>query len=185
VRRAATTFAITLAVAGTAFAQVPGAPESNRGAFALDAMVAPTAGFGFGYYVTDGLSIRPWLGLGYSSYGFAANLGAQLRYEFGTGWTVSPYVSGSALYTHNPTVNVVEPGRSGGTGQFAYPSDGAQFGAGAGARLRLSSSLSLFGEGRVLYATFPINALEQGWSSFNLNDRARGEFVFGLSYLMH
>ena len=51
-RRAATAFAITLAVSGTASAEVPGSPPSNRGAFALDAMVAPTTGFGFGYYVT-------------------------------------------------------------------------------------------------------------------------------------
>jgi len=186
VRRAALAFAITLAVAPAALAQVPGGPVSDQGAFAIDAMVAPTTGFGFGYYVTDGLSLRPWLGLGYDSYGFYASLGAQVRYEFGAGSTVAPFVSGSALYSHSPSATIVEPGRAGGASpQVTYQGDGAQFGAGAGLRVRLSSSFSLFGEGRVLYATYPINALEQGWSSFDMGDRTRGELVFGLSYLLH
>ena len=45
--------ALALAAAGPVLAQ------SNRGAFGLDAMVAPTTSFGFGYYITDGLSLRP------------------------------------------------------------------------------------------------------------------------------
>ena len=56
---------------------------------------------------------------------------------------------------------------------------------GAGLRFQLSRSFSLFGEGRVLYATFPITRSEQGWSSFDMGDRTRGELVFGLSYLFH
>jgi hypothetical protein len=185
VRRVATAFAITLAVAGTALAQVPGGPESNRGAFAIDAMVAPTTGFGFGYYVTDGLSLRPFVGLGYDGYGFYANLGAQARYEFGAGSTVAPFVSASALYSHTPSAVIAEPGTGGAGRQVVYQGDGAQFGAGAGLRFQLSRSFSLFGEGRVLYATYPINSLSQGWSSFDMGDRTRGELVFGLTYLMH
>jgi hypothetical protein len=185
VRRAATAFAITLAVAGTASAQVPGSPSSNRGAFALDAMVAPTTGFGFGYYVTDGLSLRPWLGIGYDGYGFYANLGAQLRYEFGAGSTVAPFLSASALYSHTPSAAIAEPGTGGAGRQVVYQGDGAQFGVGAGLRFQLSRSFSLFSEGRVLYATYPTSALEQGWSSFDMGDRTRGELVFGLTYLMH
>jgi hypothetical protein len=185
VRRAATAFAIMWAVAPTAFAQVPAGPASNRGAFALDAMVAPTTGFGFGYYVTEGLSLRPWLGLGYDGYGFYANLGTQLRYEFGAGSTVAPFLSASALYSHTPSAAIAEPGTGGASRQVVYQGDGAQFGAGAGLRVQLSRSFSLFGEGRVLYATYPISALEQGWSSFDMGDRTRGELVFGLTYLMH
>ena len=37
----------------------------------------------------------------------------------------------------------------------------------------------------MLYATYPINSLSQGWSSFDMGDRTRGELVFGLTYLMH
>ena len=93
-RTAALALGLTLALSGPARAQ------SSRGAFAVDAMVAPTTGLGFAYYMTDGLSLRPWLGLGYSDYqGFFANVGAQLRYEFGSGWTVSPYLSASAQYS--------------------------------------------------------------------------------------
>jgi hypothetical protein len=124
VSRAATAFAITLALAGTASAQIPGTPTSNRGAFALDAMVAPTTGFGFGYYVTDGLSLRPWVGLGYDGYGFSASLGAQVRYEFGAGSTVAPFLSASALYSHTPSAAIVEPGTGGASRQMAYQGDG-------------------------------------------------------------
>jgi hypothetical protein len=148
-------------------------------------MVAPTTGFGFGYYVTDGLSLRPWLGLGYDGYGFYANLGAQLRYEFGAGSTVAPFLSASALYSHTPSAAIAEPGTGGAGRQVVYQGDGAQFGAGAGLRFQLSRSFSLFSEGRVLYATYPTSALEQGWSSFDMGDRTRGELVFGLTYLLH
>ena len=70
-------------------------------------MVAPTTGLGFAYYVTDGLSLRPWVGLGYSDYsGVFANVGAQLRWEITADSRWSPYVSASALYSHNGAVSV-------------------------------------------------------------------------------
>ena len=104
-RTTALALGLTLGLAGPCLAQ------SNRGAYAVDAMIAPTTGLGFAYYVTDGLSLRPWLGLGYSDYqGFFANVGAQLRYEFGTGWTVSPYLSASAQYSHSEASGIVTPG---------------------------------------------------------------------------
>ncbi len=166
----------------------PSLAQSNRGAFAVDAMVAPTTGLGFAYYVTDGLSLRPWLGLGYSDYqGFFANVGAQLRYEFGAGWTVSPYLSASAQYSHSEASAIVTPGPYGSQGgsQVAFDGSGGQFGAGAGLRFRVASSLSLFAEGRVLHATYPIGELKRGWSTFDIDDRTRGEVVLGVSYLFH
>jgi hypothetical protein len=179
-RTTALALGLTLGMASPSLAQ------SNRGAFALDAMVAPTTGLGFAYYVTDGLSLRPWLGLGYSDYeGFFANVGAQLRYEFGSGWTVSPYLSASAQYTHSDAAVMVEPGRAGapGSNQLAVQGNGGQFGAGAGLRYRVASELSLFAEGRLLYATYPIGELQRGWSTFDISDRAYGEVVLGVSYL--
>ena len=156
-RRAATAFAITLALAETAFAQIPGSRPSNQGSFAIDAMVAPTTGFGFGYYVTDGLSLRPWLGLGYSDYGgFFANVGAQLQYEFGRG-PVSPYLSGSAMYSHGGSgTYYAQPGRPGDpTAQpVGYSSRRGEFGAGAGVRFRVARSFSFFAEGRAIYTTY-------------------------------
>jgi hypothetical protein len=180
VRTTAVALGLALAVSSPALAQ------SNRGAFAVDGMIAPTTGFGLGYYVTDGLSLRPWLGLGYSGYqGFFANLGAQLRYELATGWTVSPYLSASAQYSHTGSAAIAEPVRGGSPGgrQVAFQGDGGQFGGGAGLRVRVASSLSLFAEGRVLYSTYPIGQLRQGWTAFDLGDRTRGEVVLGASYL--
>ena len=166
----------------------PALAQSNRGAFAVDGLIAPTTGFGFGYYMTDGLSLRPWLGLGYSGYqGFFANVGAQLRYELASGWTVSPYLSASAQYSYSGSAASAQPARPGSPGspQLVVQGSGGQFGAGAGLRFRVAQSVSLFAEGRVLHATYPIGQLRQGWSAFDINERTRGEVVLGASYLFH
>ena len=185
-RRTVVLLGLATAIASPAFAQ------SNRGTFGLDGFVAPTTGLGFSYYVTDGLSLRPWLGLGYSDYsGFYANVGAELRYEFGTG-DLSPYLSGVAVYSHNGSVTT---GDAYGTGSGSYRPPGAtydptavandlgQFGAGAGLRYRISSSLALFGEGRLMYATSPLGTWGTGWTTIQIDDRTRAEVVLGLSYL--
>ena len=97
-----------IAIVGLALAAAsPALAQGNQGSFGLDAMVAPTTGLGFAYYVTDGLSLRPWVGLGYSDYsGVYANVGAQLRWEITADSRWSPYVSASALYSHNGAVSV-------------------------------------------------------------------------------
>jgi hypothetical protein len=178
-RRIVVLLGLAAAVAGPALAQ------SNRGAFGLDARVAPTTGFGFAYYVTDGLSLRPWLGLGYSDYeGFFANVGAQLRFEPAPSMTLSPYLSATAQYSHygNEEMRVVTPG-SAAYQPMVPAGDLGQLGAGAGLRYRLSGSLALFGEGRVMYATSPMGSYGEGWSTMGIGDRTRAEVVLGLSYL--
>ena len=177
----------TIVLLGLALAAAsPALAQSNQGAFGLDAMVAPTTSFGFAYYVTDGLSLRPWLGLGYSDYsGFFANVGAQLRYELATHNRLSPYLSATAQYSHygnGGTAPIVT------TGSAAYQtlpvqSDLGQLGAGAGLRYRVSHSLALFMEGRALYATSPMGSLGTGWSTVGINDRTRVDGVLGLTYL--
>jgi len=178
-RRTVVLLGLAAAAAGPALAQ------SNRGAFGLDARVAPTTGLGFAYYVTDGLSLRPWLGLGYSDYeGFYANVGAQMRFEPAPSLTLSPYLSATAQYSHfgNSGARMVTPG--GTAYQPMVPvSDLGQLGAGAGLRYRLSGSLALFGEGRVMYATSPMGSYDAGWSTIGINDRTRAEVALGLSYL--
>jgi len=160
--------------------------QSNQGAFGLDAMIAPTGGFGFAYYLTDGLSLRPWLGLGYSGYnGFFANVGAQMRYEFGRG-PVAPYLSAVAQYSHNGSVPVTAGG-SYGTARYDQVSsagDFGQLGGGAGVRFRVSNSLSLFGEGRFMYTTAPMGGYGTGWSTVTINDQTRFDAVLGLTYLL-
>ena len=179
-RRILVLLTLALAPTGPAFAQ------SNRGSFGLDAMVAPTTGLGFAYYVTDGLSLRPWLGLGYSDYeGFYASAGAQLRYEFAANGTLSPYLSATALYTHNGAVPTAPAGSSGASRyqQLTVEGNAGQFGAGAGLRYRLSGSLALFGEGRVMYTTYPMGTAGTGWSTTQIGDNTRAEAVLGLTYL--
>ena len=177
-RRNIVLLGLALAAAGPALA------HSNRGALGLDAFVAPTTGVGFSYYITDGLSLRPWLGLGYSDYsGFYANVGAQLRYEIGADRVFAPYLSATAQYSHfgNSGARMVTPG--GTAYQPMVPvSDLGQLGAGAGLRYRLSGSLALFGEGRVMYATSPMGSYDAGWSTIGINDRTRAEVALGLSY---
>jgi hypothetical protein len=171
-----------LASAGPALAQ------SNQGTFGLDAMVAPTTGVGFAYYVSDGLSLRPWLGLGYSDYGgFFANVGAQLRFETAAAAKVSPYLSATAQYTHQGTVPVTASGPSGsaGTPVLAFQADAGLFGAGAGLRFRAGRDVALFAEGRVMHATAPLGPYGSGWSTVGINDQTRFDFVLGLTYLFH
>ncbi len=177
----------TLAILGLATATAgPALAQSNRGAFGLDAMVAPTTGLGFAYYVTEGLSLRPWLGAGYSGYsGFYANLGAQLRFEPVPARILSPYVSATAQYSHygnGETAPIVATGSS-DYRTLALQGDLGQLGAGAGLRYRLSDSLALFGEGRITYTTSPIGSLGSGWSTVGINDRTRAEAILGLTYL--
>ena len=179
-RRILVFLGLALAVAGPARAQ------SERGSFGLDAMVAPTTGLGFAYYVTDGLSLRPWLGLGYSDYnGFYASVGAQLRYEFVASEALSPYLSATAQYSHNGAVPTAPAGSAGTSRyqQLTVESHAGQFGGGAGLRFRLSSSLALFGEGRVMYTTYPMGTAGTGWSTTQINANTRAEAVLGLTYL--
>ena len=181
-RRSGVVLGLALATASPALAQ------SNRGAFGLDAMVAPTTGVGFAYYITDGLSLRPWLGLGYSDYsGFFANVGAELRFETAAAAGLSPYFSATALYSHQGTVPVTAPGPSGTSGSpmFAPQSDVGHFGGGAGLRFRVATDLSLFAEGRLMYTTYPMGPGGTGWGSIGIGDRTRAEVVLGLTYLFH
>jgi hypothetical protein len=192
-RRTVVLVGLAVAAAGPALAQ------SNRGAFGLDAMIAPTTGFGFAYYITDGLSLRPWLGLGYSDYnGFFANVGAQLRFEPMAAAKVAPYVSAYAQYSHygsSGVATVTTPQATGSravttsgtatTEPLTLQSDFAQLGAGAGVRGRVSGSVSLFAEGRVMYTSAPMGSLGTGWSTVGINDRTRLEAVLGLTYLFH
>lgn len=180
--RAGLTLGLALVVASPALAQ------SNRGAVGLDALVAPTTGVGFAYYVTDGLSLRPWLGLGYSDYsGFFASVGAQLRFETAAMSRLSPYVSATAQYFHQGSVPVTAtaPYGTSGTPVLALQSDVGLFGAGAGVRFRLRRDLALFAEGRLMHATSPMGSAGTGWGTIGISDRTHADVVLGLTYLLH
>ena len=178
-RTTAFALGLTLGLAGPSLAQ------SNRGAFAVDAMVAPTTGLGFGYYVTDGLSLRPWLGLGYSDYqGFFANVGAQLRYEFGTGWTVSPYLSASAQYSHSEPSAIASRARRARAVRRSCSGQRRPVRRRCWTALpRREQPLALRRGSRAARDLPDRASFERGWSSFDINDRTRGEVVLGVSYL--
>jgi hypothetical protein len=181
-RKTGIVLGLALALASPALAQ------SNRGAFGLDAMVAPTTGVGFAYYVTDGLSLRPWLGLGYSNYsGFFANIGAQLRFETAAMSRLSPYLSATAQYFHQGSVPVTVTAPSGTSGApvLALQSDAGLFGAGAGLRYRVGKDLALFTEGRVMHSTAPMGSYGTGWGTIGINDQTHVDVVLGLTYLFH
>ena len=170
----------------TAATAAPVRAQSNQGAFGLDAFVAPNTGLGFSYYFTDGLSLRPWVGLGYSDYsGFYANVGAALSYEFTRRSRLAPYLSASAQYSHYGNSGATE-GAGYGTAYQPYVLDSniGQLGAGAGLRYRASDSLALFAEGRVMYATSPMGPYGLGWSSISVNDRTHVDAVLGLTYFL-
>ncbi len=181
-RRTIVFLVLAAAVAAPVFAQ------HNQGAFGLDAFVAPNTGLGFSYYFTDGLSLRPFLGLGYSDYsGFYANVGAAVSYEFARRDSrLSPYLSATAQYSHYGNSGASQ-GVAYGASYQPYVLDGniGQFGAGAGVRYRVSDSFALFGEGRYLYATSPMGPYSLGWSSVQLNSQSHFDAVLGLTYFMH
>lgn len=132
----------TLVLAGLA---MPAAAQ-QQGSFALDAMTTPGRHFGAGYYVTNGLSVRPSLGLGVAQgYGTVFNLGADVRYEFLTGNRVSPYVAGSWNYLRSPYLT-----ESVGGVVRNDPSNVARWGGGGGLRGRINDRVSVFADGRVM-----------------------------------
>jgi hypothetical protein len=122
------------------------AAAQQRGSFALDAMTTPGRHFGAGFYVTDGLSVRPSLGFGYAQgYGSTFNLGADVRYEFLTENRVSPYVAGSYNYLRSPYLTA-----SLGSVVSSDPSNVARWGGGGGVRARINNRFSVFADGRVM-----------------------------------
>jgi hypothetical protein len=112
-------------------------------------------------------------------------VGAQLSYEFTRDGRLSPYLSATAQYSHYGNSGFTQSSTAGTTlyQQAVLDSDVCQLGAGAGLRYRVSGSLALFAEGRVMYATSPMGAYGYGWSSIEVNDRTRVDAVLGLSYL--
>jgi hypothetical protein len=169
--------AVLLGLAVPAFAQ-------EQGALTLDAMTTPGRHFGFGYYITDKLSLRPSLGASFGGpYGTEFNFGTDLRYEFLQYSRVTPYLAASFNYMRTPGLVQVDP--SGIPVAGASPNV-ARYGAGFGVRARLKYSLSLIGEGRVMNS-----ALEdyQGAGAYygqqSLQSGAHFEAAVGVSYAFH
>jgi hypothetical protein len=157
------------------------AMAQEQGSFVLDAMTRPGRHFGVGYYVTDGLSIRPSLGLGYAQgYGTSFNLGVDLRWELMPEHRVSPYATGGINYFREPYLQQVD---ATGAPLTTASQDVTRYGAGLGVRARLKYNLSLVAEGVVMNS-----ALQDVPGSYGLQTLQSGahfEGAIGVSYAFH
>jgi hypothetical protein len=159
---------------------VPAAAQ-QQGSFALDAMTTPGRHFGAGYYVTNGLSLRPSLGLGYAEgYGTSFNLGADVRYEFLTANRISPYLAGSYNYLRSPYLT-----ESVGGVVRNDPSNVARWGGGGGLRGRINDRFSVFADGRVMNSDIR-NAPGSGLGSRQVVETgAHFEGALGLTFFLN
>jgi hypothetical protein len=163
----------------------------EQGSVVMDAMTTPGRHFGMGYYITDRLSIRPSLGIGYSGqYGTTFNLGTDARFDLMPTNRFSPYLTAGFNYIRDPYlvtsdpsgVTTVTPGQTPGGPPSYAPGDTSnvtRFGGGAGFRARIKYGLSLVGEGRVMNSELfttpgsPYQAVQNG---------AHFEAAVGISY---
>jgi hypothetical protein len=158
------------------------AVAQSEGSFTIDAMTTPGRHFGFGYYVTDGLSLRPTLGAGYSAqYGTTLNLGLDVRYEVLAGRRVSPYLTATFNYLHQPGVTQYDQGIA---IPYATTPDVTRYGGGAGIRARIKYRISVVAEGLVMNSaltTLPASSA-YGPQQYAVTNGTHFEAALGVSY---
>jgi opacity protein-like surface antigen len=165
-------FATVLALLGVSASVT----AQERGSVVLDAMTTQGRHFGIGFYVTDGLSLRPSLGFGYDGqYGTTFNLGADLRWELRTGNRVSPYLTAGFNYVRSPYVVQYDS-----SGSPTFDSNVARYGAGLGLRTRIKYGLSAVAEGRVMNSE--LRSLSGSYGQQGVQSGAHFEGILGLSY---
>ncbi len=143
-------------------------------------MTTPGRHFGIGYYITDGLSVRPSLGAGYAAgYGVELNLGADMRWELLPGRRVSPYLTGGFNYLRSPSLARLD---AGGLPVPAADPNFARYGGGVGLRAQLRPRLALVGEGRVMSSAFRDVSGGSFLGQQGLQPGAHFEGAVGLSY---
>jgi hypothetical protein len=153
----------------------------ERGSFVLDAMTTAGRHFGLGFYITDGLSLRPSLGFGYDGqYGTTFNLGADLRWELRTGNRVSPYLTAGFNYLRSPYVVQYDS-----SGSPTTDSNVARYGAGLGLRTRIKYGLSAVAEGRVMNSEFRDVSGGSFYGQQGVHSGAHFEGILGLSYVFN
>ena len=154
------------------------AMAQERGSFVIDAMTTPGRHFGLGYYVTDGLSIRPSLGFGYSGgYGTSFDLGVDLRWEMMPEHRVSPYATGGVNYFREPYLQQVD---ATGPPLSNASQDLTRYGAGLGVRARLKYNISLVAEGLVMNSA--LRDVPGSYGLQTLQSGAHFEGAVGVSY---
>lgn len=168
---------LVLGLSTPAFAQI-----------SLDAMTTPGRHFGMGFYVTDHLSLRPSLGLGYSDYsGVVVNAGADVRYDFSPDRDWSLYATGSLFYQGGPDRSYASGTSRPRTGYADYTSyasyDGLYYGAGVGVRRRVGERLAFMLDGRYLHtATSSVSSSSLG--QFRIDGQNQVVASLGLSFYL-
>lgn len=159
------------------------AVAQEKGSFALDAMTTSGRHFGVGYYVTDGLSVRPSLGAGYADgYGVTFNLGAGLRWELMPHSRVSPYATASLDYLRDPYLVSYDPT---GLQPPGAESNVTRYGGGVGLRAQLKYKLSLVAEGLVMNSAFHDGFVPGLGSVQTVKPGAHFEAAVGISYVLN
>jgi hypothetical protein len=159
------------------------AMAQEKGSFALDAMTTSGRHFGLGYYVADGLSVRPSLGVGYADgYGMSFNLGASLRWELMPHSRVSPYATASFNYLRDPYLVPYDPN---GLTLTNTTSDVTRYGGGLGVRAQLMYKLSLVAEGLVMNSAFHDAVIPGVGSVQTVQPGAHFEGAIGISYVLN
>jgi hypothetical protein len=167
-------FATVLALVGLSASVT----AQERGSVVLDAMTTPGRHVGVGFYITDGLSLRPSLGFGYDGqYGTTFNLGADLRWEVRAGNRVSPYLTAGFNYLRSPYVVQYDSG-----GSLTADSNVARYGAGLGLRTRIKYGLSAVAEGRVMNSELRSASGGSFYGQQSVQSGAHFEGILGLSY---
>jgi hypothetical protein len=170
-------FATVLACLGLSVS----AMAQERGSVVLDAMTTAGRHFGVGYYITDGISLRPSLGFGYSGqYGTTFNLGTDVRWEFRTGDRVSPYLTAGFNYLRSPYLAQYDS-----AGSLTGDSNVARYGGGLGLRARIKYGLSLVGEGRVMNSELRDLSGSGFYGQQGVRSGAHVEGILGLSYVFN
>ena len=159
------------------------AMAQEKGSFALDAMTTSGRHFGLGYYLKDGLSVRPSLGAGYADgYGMTFNLGADVRWELMPHSRVSPYATASFNYLRDPYLVPYDP--NGLTLQGTEP-DVTRYGGGVGIRAQLKYKLSLVAEGLVMSSAFHDGVVPGFGTVQAVEPGAHFEAAIGISYVLN
>jgi hypothetical protein len=159
------------------------AAAQGRGSLALDVMTTQGRHLGVGYYVSDGLSLRPSLGAGYSSqYGFSVDAGLDLRWELMPANRFSPYATAGLSYRYDEAF--VQYSAAGAP--LATPDSGLlRYGAGLGWRARMTPKLSVVGEGRVTNGAIRTGLSRSGYPVSSFDSGAHFEAALGVSYVFN
>jgi hypothetical protein len=160
------------------------APTGQKGTISIDATTTPGRHFGMGFYVTNHLSIRPTLGIGYSDFtGVTVNVGTDLRYDFTPDRDWSLYAMGSVFYQGG---NAADPTRSGYPGYPAYVTgsgyDGLYYGAGLGMRRRITDRFAVTIDGRYLHTANTVSGSSFG--QYNIDGQNSVVAALGVSFYL-